>query len=59
MAEIRLVLLNEFGKAFVPKKYIPVLRSYMGRAGLNEVPYGFFGFLFYISDYKEFGDFFT
>ena len=45
----KLVLLEEFGKAFVPKKFIPNLRSYMLKAGFDEVPYRFFGLLFYFS----------
>ena len=45
----RIIFLEEFGKAFVPKRVIPNLRSYMLTAGLNEVPYRFFGLLFYIS----------
>lgn len=47
--ELRIVFLSEFGKAFVPKKLIPHLRSYMLKAGFNEVPYKFFGLLFYAS----------
>ena len=46
---LRIVFLEEFGKAFVPKKFTPNLRSYMLKAGFNEVPYKFFGMLFYIS----------
>src|SRR3989338_869297 len=45
----KLVLLEEFGKAFVPKKFIPNLRKYALKAGFDEVPYRFFGLLFYIS----------
>jgi len=45
----KLVLLEEFGKAFVPKKVIPNLRSYILKAGFDEVPYRFFGLLFYFS----------
>lgn len=46
---LKIIFLEEFGKAFVPKKYIPVLRKYMLKAGFNEVPYRLFGLLFYIS----------
>src|SRR3989338_7262492 len=46
---LRIVFLEEFGKAFVPKKIRPNLRSYMLKAGFNEVPYRFFGMLFYFS----------
>lgn len=45
----RIIFLEEFGKAFVPKKVIPILRKYLLKAGFNEVPYRFFGLLFYIS----------
>lgn len=45
----KIVFLEEFGKAFVPKKFIPNLRKYLLKAGFNEVPYKFFGLLFYIS----------
>ncbi len=45
----KIIFLEEFGKAFVPKKVIPNLRRYMLKAGFNEVPYKFFGLLFYIS----------
>jgi len=46
---LKIIFLEEFGKAFVPKKVIPVLRKYLLKAGLNEVPYKFFGMMFYIS----------
>ncbi len=45
----KIVFVEEFGKAFVPKRLIPTMRSYMLKAGFNEVPYKFFGWLFYIS----------
>jgi len=45
----KVIFLEEFGKAFVPKKFIPNLRIYLLKAGLNEVPYKFFGLLFYIT----------
>jgi pilus assembly protein TadC len=46
---MKIIFLEEFGKAFVPKRFIPNLRSYVFKAGLDEVPYKFFGLLFYIS----------
>ena len=46
---LKIIFFEEFGKAFVPKKFIPNLRKYMLKAGFNEVPYKFFGMLFYIS----------
>ena len=45
----KIIFLEEFGKAFVPKKTIPNLRKYLLKAGFNEVPYKFFGLLFYFS----------
>ena len=45
----KIIFLEEFGKAFVPKKVAPNLRRYLLKAGFNEVPYKFFGLLFYIS----------
>src|SRR3990167_462884 len=46
---IKIIFLEEFGKAFVPKKLIPNIRSYILKCGFNEVPYKFFGMLFYFS----------
>ena len=46
---LKIIFLEEFGKAFVPNRMIPNLRKYMLKAGFNEVPYKFFGFLFYAS----------
>jgi pilus assembly protein TadC len=45
----KVIFLEEFGKAFVPKKINPVLRAYMRKAGFDEVPYKLFGGMFYIS----------
>jgi pilus assembly protein TadC len=45
----KIIFLEEFGKAFVPKKLIPNLKKYFLKAGFDEVPYRFFGALFYIS----------
>ena len=45
----KIIFLEEFGKAFVPTKFIPGLRNYMMKAGMDEVPYKFFGMLFYAS----------
>ena len=45
----KIIFLEEFGKAFVPKKITPNLKRYFLKAGYNEVPYKFFGLLFYIS----------
>src|SRR3989338_2726653 len=45
----KIIFLEEFGKAFVPKRISPNLRKYLLKAGYNEVPYRFFGMLFYVS----------
>lgn len=45
----KIIFLEEFGKAFVPTKVIPYLREYLLKAGIKEVPYKFFGALFYLS----------
>ena len=39
--------LEVFGKAFVPEKVRPNLRSYLDRAGVQKSPYKFFGAMFY------------
>ncbi len=41
--------LEEFGKAFVPKKLRSSLRKYLAQAGIEEPPYKFFGILFWIT----------
>jgi pilus assembly protein TadC len=46
---LRLVLFEEFGKAFVPKRVRPYLRRYLLKAGISPVPYKFFGALFYLT----------
>lgn len=46
---MRLVFLEEFGKAFVPKHIRPGLRKYLAKAGFEETPYRFFGILFILT----------
>ncbi len=46
---MKLVFLEEFGKAFVPKRIRPRIRSYFMKAGYSKVPYRLFGELFYLS----------
>jgi len=46
---MKIIFLEEFGKAFIPKKIRPRLRNYMLKAGIDEVPYKSFGALFYLS----------
>ena len=46
---LKIICLEEFGKAFVPKRMAPNLRKYLLKAGLKGVPYRFFGMMFYAS----------
>jgi pilus assembly protein TadC len=41
--------LESFGKAFVPKKVRPGLGAYLAKAGVDEIPYAFFGALFILT----------
>ncbi|MFH1589061.1 MAG: type II secretion system F family protein [archaeon] len=41
--------LETFGQAFVPKKFRANLRYYLLKAGMREVPYKFFGALFWVT----------
>ncbi len=45
----QVLYLEKFGKAFVPKKLRPNLKSYFKKAGFEEVPYTVFGILFWLS----------
>ncbi len=40
---------KEFGKAFIFKKIRPGIRSFFLKAGYEDVPYHFFGWLFYVT----------
>lgn len=44
---MNLGFLAEIGQAFVPKRLRPNLRSYLFKAGIDEVPFTFFGGLFF------------
>lgn len=46
---MKLIFLEDFGKAFVPEKIRPNLRKYLLKAGISKVPYKFFGALFYLT----------
>lgn len=46
---LRIIFLEEFGRAFIPKKVRPNIRRYLLKSGIEEVPYKFFGALFYLS----------
>lgn len=46
---LKLLFLEEFGRAFVPERIRPVLRKHLLKAGIIEVPYKWFGALFYVS----------
>ncbi len=50
----QLLYINEFGKAFIPERIRPKLRNYLLKAGIVEVPYWFFGILFYITYFLTF-----
>jgi pilus assembly protein TadC len=41
--------IEEFGKAFLPKRFQPTIKSYLSKAGVYKSPYVFIGILFYIS----------
>jgi len=49
MNKMNFLFLDEFGKAFIPKKIRPGLGKYLGKAGIEEVPYRFFGILFWLT----------
>jgi len=42
-----MTVIDDFGKAFVPKNIRPGLREYLLRAGIIHEPYGFFGIVFF------------
>jgi len=46
---MNLLFLDEFGKAFIPRKIRPGLGKYLAKAGIDEVPYRFFGILFWLT----------
>lgn len=50
----QLIFIHEFGKAFIPERLRPQLRSYILKAGITDVPYGFFGILFYVTYFFTF-----
>ena len=45
----KFVTLEEFGRAFIPRRVRPNLRRYLFKAGYLEVPYSLFGALFVLS----------
>ena len=44
---VKLIFLEEFGKAFVPKRFRPYLRAHFLKANIEEIPFRLFGGLFY------------
>ncbi len=46
---MRIPLAEDFGKAFIPERFRPRIRQYFVKAGFYELPYQWFGVLFYIS----------
>lgn len=47
--KLKILFLDEFGRAFVPERIRPHLRQYFLKAGITDVPYKLFGALFYLS----------
>jgi Flp pilus assembly protein TadB len=47
--KFRLVSLEEFGKAFLPERIRPIIRKYLLKAGITDVPYSLFGLFFAIT----------
>lgn len=45
----KLFFFEEFGKAFIPKKIRPRIRSYLLKAGIVDTPFKLFGMMFYLS----------
>ncbi len=45
----KVIFVEEFGKAFIPKRFRPKLKEYLLKAGLTDVPYNLYGFFFYLS----------
>lgn len=46
---LKIIYLDEFGKAFVPKNFRQNLRKYFLKAAITDVPYKLFGGIFYLS----------
>jgi pilus assembly protein TadC len=45
----KLIFAEEFGKAFIPKRFRPKLKGYLLKAGYTEVPFTLYGGFFYLS----------
>ncbi len=45
----KIIFLEEFGKAFIPKRFRPKMGEYLMKAGYTEVPYKLYGVFFYLS----------
>ena len=45
---MKIVFLEEFGKAIIPERIRPRLRKYLLRTGITDVPYKTFGVMFYL-----------
>jgi len=43
------LFLDDFGKAFIPTKIRPGLGKYLAKAGMDDIPYRFFGILFWVT----------
>ncbi|MFH1211590.1 MAG: type II secretion system F family protein [Candidatus Woesearchaeota archaeon] len=40
---------KKFGKAFIPKTFRPNIKKFMLKAGFDDIPFRFFGYMFYAS----------
>ena len=49
-----MTFLSNFGKAFIPNRFRPRIRSYLQLAGIPEIPYGLFGGLFFAGIFLTF-----
>lgn len=49
MEKLEIPFLEEFGKAFLPKRYHPIMNKYLAKAGVYQSPYALIGILFYFS----------
>jgi len=51
---MKIPFVEDFGKAFLPKKIRPKMHTYLERAGIFKSPYELIGYLFYISIFISF-----
>jgi len=56
---MELFFFSTFGKAFIPKKFRPHLRTFFEKTGRDDVPYHAFGILFWIATAITYGIYIT